>query len=157
MGPWIVSIITFCFFANLVVLSFIPIWLTCFVYSLESVCFAILIGISCDFVIHFSHAYIHFKGFLSRYDRTKYAIIHMGPSILAAAFTTFSAATVMLFCSITSSQKFAMMLIFVILHATIGTFIVFLVLNVTIGPSDPTKFVDSILKRCKGDKGEAKK
>ena len=157
MGPWIVSIITFCFFANLVVISFIPIWLTCFVYSLESVCFAILIGISCDFVIHFSHAYIHFKGFLSRYDRTKYAIIHMGPSILAAAFTTFSAAAAMLFCKVTFFQKFATILIFTILHATIGSFVVFLVLNVTIGPSDPTKFVDSILKRCKGDKGEAKK
>lgn len=29
---------------------------------LESICFAILIGISCDFMIHFGHAYAHLPG-----------------------------------------------------------------------------------------------
>lgn len=146
MGPWFVSVLIFCPFCLFVAISYFPF---CALDSLESVCFAILIGISCDFVIHFSHAYIHFKGFLSRYDRTKYAVIHMGPSILAAAFTTFAAAAAMLFCKVTFFQKFATILIFTILHATIGSFVVFLVLNVTIGPSEPTKFIDGIFAKCK--------
>ncbi len=77
---------------------------------LESICFAILIGISCDFVIHFGHAYIHQSGYVSREIRSKFAIIHMGPSILAAAFTTISAFTIMLFCQIIAFPKFAMIL-----------------------------------------------
>ena len=75
----------------------------------------------------------------------------MGPSILAAAFTTFASATVMLFCKVTFFQKFATILIFTILHATIGSFVVFLALNVTVGPSEPTKFIDSLVGRCKRD------
>lgn len=64
---------------------------------LESICFAILIGISVDFVIHFCHAYSHINGEASRHERTKSALIRMGPSILAAAITTVSAAIIMLF------------------------------------------------------------
>lgn len=64
---------------------------------LESICFAILIGVSVDFVIHFTHSYAHLRGEYSRADRTKHALIKMGPSILAAAFTTISAAVIMLF------------------------------------------------------------
>jgi hypothetical protein len=64
---------------------------------LESICFAILIGVSVDFVIHFTHSYAHFKGTHSRSERTKHALIQMGPSILAAAFTTIAAAIIMLF------------------------------------------------------------
>jgi hypothetical protein len=64
---------------------------------LESICFAILIGVSVDFVIHFCHAYSSLKGEHNRGERTKYALVTMGPSILAAAFTTIAAATIMLF------------------------------------------------------------
>ena len=125
-------------------------------FSLESICFAILIGISCDFVIHFGHAYNHLPGDESRSDRTKYAVIHMGPSILAAAFTTFAAATVMLFCKVTFFTKFALILLMTILHATAGSFVVYLVLTDCFGPSEPTKFVDSLFKMCIG-KHEGKK
>ena len=50
---------------------------------LESICFAILIGVSADFVIHFSHTYASLPGNASREERTKHALIKMGPSILA--------------------------------------------------------------------------
>jgi len=63
----------------------------------QSICFAILIGVSVDFVIHFSHAYSAMGGEASRGDQTRYALIRMGPSILAAAFTTIAAAVIMLF------------------------------------------------------------
>jgi 5-methyltetrahydrofolate--homocysteine methyltransferase len=118
---------------------------------LESVCFAILVGISCDFVIHFGHAYIHFPGHVDRHERTKYAVLHMGPSILAAAATTFAAAVVMLFCKVVFFTKFAMILLMTILHATIGSFVVYIVLNDIFGPAEPTKFIDRLVACGKKD------
>ena len=112
---------------------------------LESICFAILIGISCDFVLHFGHAYAYLPGEVSRSDRTKYALIRMGPSILAAGFTTICAAIVMLFTVISFFRQFAQILFFTILQATIGSFILFLTLTDCIGPKDPTYLWDKYL------------
>jgi len=122
----------------------------------ESVCFAASIGISCDFVIHFGHAYISSPGYRPREERTKHAVTHMGPSIMASAFTTFSTAVIMLFCQIVFFTKFAQMLLMTIIHAIIGSFVVYLVLNDTFGPAEPTKFIDNICAslRGKNDKSE---
>ena len=111
---------------------------------LESICFAILIGVSVDFVIHFSHSYSLWKGEHDRGERTQHALIQMGPSILATAFTTFCAAVVMMFTIIIFFQKFALILFMTIVQATIGTFIVFLTMTDTIGPSHPTYLVDKL-------------
>merc|ERR1711935_563486 len=105
---------------------------------LESICFSILIGVSVDFVIHFTHAYVHHKGNKPREERTKYAIITMGPSILATAYTTFFSAIVMLFCTITFFNKFALVLFFTIVMATIASFVVFITLTNCFGPTNPT-------------------
>mmetsp|Transcript_56613 Transcript_56613/g.137486 ORF Transcript_56613/g.137486 Transcript_56613/m.137486 type:complete len:701 (-) Transcript_56613:1769-3871(-) len=113
---------------------------------LESICFAILIGVSVDFVIHFSHAYAHKHGEISRGDRTKYAIVKMGPSILATALTTILSATVMLFTVITFFQKFALILFFTIIQATLGSFIFFLTFVDCIGPTNPRYLVDRMLQ-----------
>ena len=94
---------------------------------LESICFVILIGVSVDFVIHSTHRYSHLKGEHSPSERTKHALIQMGPSILAAAFTTIAAAVIMLFTIILFFQKcFALILFMTIVQATIGSFLVFL-------------------------------
>jgi hypothetical protein len=86
---------------------------------IEAICFSILIGVSVDFVIHFAHAYTHHKGKKSREERTKYAMVTMGPSILATALTTFFSAVVMLFCTITFFQKFALILFFTVIQVRI--------------------------------------
>jgi len=109
---------------------------------LESICFSILIGVSVDFVIHFTHAYVHHKGELSREARTKYALITMGPSVLATAGTTFFSAVVMLFCTITFFRKFALVLFFTVVMATVASFVVFITLTNCFGPSNPTYLVD---------------
>lgn len=85
---------------------------------LESICFAILIGVSVDFVIHFSHAYIALPGNASKERRTKHALIEMGPSILAAAFTTLAGAMCMLFCVITFFQVCTISLLACLLAST---------------------------------------
>ena len=120
--------------------------------SLESVCFSILIGVSCDFVIHFSHAYSSLPGERSRHERSKFAVIQMGPSILAGAFTTIAAATVMIFTVISFFQKFAQILFYTVIMATVGAFVVFITLSDTFGPSRPTVLVDAIINKLCGNK-----
>lgn len=112
---------------------------------LESICFTILIGLSADFVIHFTHAYSELPGNTDRHTRTKFALIHLGPSVLAAGFTTLAGATVMLFTVIYFFRIFAMVLFFAIVQATIGSFVVFLVLTDCLGPSNPTYLFDKLL------------
>lgn len=114
---------------------------------LESICFAILIGVSVDFVIHFSHAYSSLAGNVDRGRRTKYALIKMGPSILATAVTTILSAIIMLFTVITFFQKFALILFLTVLQASVGSFVVFLTLTDCIGPSNPTYLVDRLMGR----------
>merc|ERR1712110_59083 len=118
---------------------------------LESICFAILIGISCDFVLHFCHAYAHLPGSVSRETRTKYALIRMGPSILAAAFTTIASAAIMLFTVVSFFQQFATILFFTIIQATVGSFVVFTAFADCIGPSNPTALFDKYVPCCKSN------
>merc|ERR1711937_784049 len=115
---------------------------------LESICFSFLIGISADFVIHFTHAYVHHKGDLPREERTRYAMTNMGPSILTTAGTTFFSAIVMIFCVITFFNKFAQVLFFTIVFATLASFIVFITLTNCFGPTNPTYLVDKCLGMC---------
>jgi len=119
---------------------------------LESICFAILIGVSVDFVIHFCHAYAHATGDVDRHERTQQALIKMGPSILAAGLTTIAAAIIMLFTVINFFQKFALILFMTIIQATVGSFIVFLTFTDCIGPSNPTYLADLVKKKFFGRK-----
>merc|ERR1712151_957893 len=109
---------------------------------LESICFAIVIGLSVDFVIHFSHSYSSLPGKVDRSDRTNYALLNMGPSILAAAFTSISASIVMMFTILFLFRKFALILFLTITQATIGSLVVFISLADCIGPSHPTYTID---------------
>lgn len=99
-------------------------------------------------MIHFGHAYIHSPGAVPKEFRTKHAILHMGPSILAAALTTLFSALVMLFCKVVFFTKFAIILMMTVIHATIGSFVIYLVLANVFGPSEPTKFIDGIVAKC---------
>jgi hypothetical protein len=66
---------------------------------------------------------------------------------LAAAFTTIFSALIMLFAVITFFRKFALVLFFTIIMATVGSFIVLLTLTDCFGPSQPTYLVDLIFDR----------
>ena len=120
---------------------------------LEAICFAILVGMSCDFVLHFSHAYGKLPGIVDRHTRTKYALTSMGPSIIAAAFTTISAAVVMMFAQISFFRRFAVILLYTISSGLVASMVLFIVLADTLGPSEPTKLIDGIFSAC-GNAGE---
>ncbi len=111
---------------------------------MELICFAILIGISSDFVIHFTHSYTRVKGTFHREGRTRYALVNMGPSIVGATVTTFAVAFMMLFCKIIFFIKFAQLLIVTICYALFGSFVFFVVIMDIFGPETPTAFMDKI-------------
>ena len=71
---------------------------------LESVCIAILIGVSVDFVVHFSHSFCHASG--SRLERVRHTLFEMGISVWSAAITTFLAAMCLQLCTITFFSQF---------------------------------------------------
>ena len=75
----------------------------------------------------------------------------MGPSILAAAFTTLAAAAIMLFTTITFFVKFAVVLFFTIIQATVASFVVFVVIVDVCGPSRPTYLIDKIMLMITGN------
>lgn len=72
---------------------------------------------------------------VSREERTRYAILHIGPSIIGSAFTTLSTAIIMMFTENEFSRKLATMLIVTILQAFIGSFVVFFTLCSVAGSS----------------------
>jgi len=102
---------------------------------IESICLAILIGISCDFVIHLGHAYAIPSGTVSSCERTKHALLVMGPSILAASFTTIAASIIMLFTNFRFYIQFAQILMFTMITATLASIIIFLTLTDCFGPT----------------------
>ncbi len=113
---------------------------------LECICIAILIGISADFVTHLSAAYTADKGNVDRKERTQRALVSMGPSILAAAFTTTASSVVMIFTVIVFFHKFAFVLLITIIHSTSGAFIFFCTLTNCLGPCEPGQFVKRTTK-----------
>eukprot|EP00546_Thalassionema_frauenfeldii_P001802 CAMPEP_0178935532 /NCGR_PEP_ID=MMETSP0786-20121207/24609_1 /TAXON_ID=186022 /ORGANISM="Thalassionema frauenfeldii, Strain CCMP 1798" /LENGTH=1026 /DNA_ID=CAMNT_0020613713 /DNA_START=1680 /DNA_END=4760 /DNA_ORIENTATION=- len=102
---------------------------------IESICLAILIGISCDFVIHLGHAYASPIGSVSSSERTKHALLVMGPSILASSFTTIAASVIMLFTIIQFFVQFAQILMFTMILATLASIVIFLTLTDCFGPT----------------------
>lgn len=113
----------------------------------ESILFAILIGVGCDFVLHFGHAYTFFHGNVSRNQRTRFALLHMGPSVLGSGFTTLLTAIIMMFTELTYFRKFAVMLAMAIVHSIIGSFVVFLTLCDCLGPNDPQNLFYRVQKQ----------
>merc|ERR1711907_521165 len=98
--------------------------------------------------------YTHLPGEADRGRRIKYALIKMGPSILATALTTILSATVMLFTVITFFQKFALILFFTIIQSTVGSLVVFATMMDCVGPNKPTYLADKPAKENDSTSGE---
>lgn len=98
-------------------------------------------------MLHLGHAYTVLPGNVSAVERSRFAVIHMGPSIIAAAFTTISSAVIMIFTTITFFQKFAVILFYTVVTACLGSIIIFVTLAATFGPSEPTKLIDTWLEK----------
>lgn len=100
---------------------------------LEGICFSILIGLSCDFVLHMAHAYTEADAW-SRVDRTRLAAARMGPPVLFGALTTMCAGAVMFGCTILFYLKFGTILLLTMLYAVIVSVTFFLAMTDAAGP-----------------------
>ena len=111
-----------------------------FLFIFESFHFSVAIGIGCDYVLHFSHSYSILPGDVRREERTRTAVIQIGPSIIGSAFTTISTGIMMMFAENTFSKKFGAILIVTTLQSIIGSFVVFVTLCDCFGPSKISSF-----------------
>jgi predicted RND superfamily exporter protein len=101
--------------------------------------------LSADFVIHFSFAYTQQPPNTDRHIRTEHALLHLGPSMLAAGFTTLMGSTMMFFTEIFFFHLFGYVLLFTIVQATLASFVLFLAMTDCIGPSNPTYLFDLLV------------
>jgi protein dispatched 1 len=115
---------------------------------LEAICFVILFGASCDFVIHFSYSYASQKGDVDRGGRTQHALLEMGPSILVGALTAMAGAALMMVTANAFFHKFATILFLTVIQATFGSFALFLSMTDCLGPSRPSAFTDKVFSKC---------
>jgi len=84
----------------------------------ESIAIVILIGFSVDYVVHFSHAYVHSEH-TTRYNKMRQSYREMGVSILSGCLTTFGCGAFLFGGTFVFFQTFAL-----IITVTVGISIV---------------------------------
>jgi len=80
----------------------------------ETIAAVIVIGFSVDYCVHLAHMYTVAHedcGLHSRKDRTEYALVKMGATVLAGAVTTSGAGVFLLFCQMLFFFKMAIMIV----------------------------------------------
>merc|ERR1712226_1662364 len=65
----------------------------------EALCFAVIVGISVDYIIHFSHLYNH-SVLRTRYLRSRSSLLARFSSVASAATTTVGAVLVLFGCKL---------------------------------------------------------
>ena len=111
---------------------------------LESICFSILVGLSCDFIIHFAHSYSIAEG--SRVDKAMASVVTMGPPIFFAGITTALSGVCLFFCTILFYAKFGAILLLTMAYSLLGTFLFLVPLLALLGTTKST--VSMIKSAC---------
>lgn len=84
----------------------------------ESIGIVILIGFSVDYIVHFSHAYMHSPA-ASRYNKMRQSYREMGVSILSGCLTTFGCGAFLYGGQFVFFQKFAFILTITVVIALV--------------------------------------
>jgi hypothetical protein len=105
---------------------------------MESMDIAILIGISCDFVVHFSHSYCVCPRD-GQQERITHGLYTMGISVMAAAVTTFLASAVLSLCTLTFFDKFGSFLCVTMLASLLLSTVFYQALLASFGPAKPER------------------
>ena len=101
---------------------------------LEAICFAILVGLACDFIVHIAHAYKESdKG--TRRDKCMDAVWMMGPPVMYAALSTSLAGSLLFNCTILFYMKFGAILLFTMAYSFLMTFVFLVPLLCIVGPT----------------------
>lgn len=87
--------------------------------AVESLSVSIVMGLAIDYVLHVGHAYVTSEG-TTRFEKTKHAMIRIGPSVVAASITTVASMVVLFFCELYLFNQIG-----IIVAATLTTGVVF--------------------------------
>ena len=114
---------------------------------LEAVVLVMVIGLSIDYTVHLSDAYLECDA-RDRHGRAQAMLTHLGESILSGAVTTLGASTFLLFTFNQFFFKFGIIIFFVICCSVIFSMVFFATLLDTIGPSGDMGNLHALLPCC---------
>lgn len=103
----------------------------------ESVAGVIVIGLSVDYTIHLGHLFDsarHEQNLYSREDKFVFAMVSMGPTVLAGAVTTAGAAIFLLLCQLTFFTQMGILILATIISSLIYSLFFYMPLLYTLGP-----------------------
>eukprot|EP01130_Rhizamoeba_saxonica_P010978 TRINITY_DN4537_c0_g2_i1.p1 TRINITY_DN4537_c0_g2~~TRINITY_DN4537_c0_g2_i1.p1 ORF type:complete len:697 (-),score=106.86 TRINITY_DN4537_c0_g2_i1:28-2076(-) len=123
---------------------------------IESICAAILAGLSVDYIVHLAVAYREAKVKFSkeqdkskRYIKARMAVTELGISVLSASITTTLSSIMLFFTTLIFFVQFGQFIVMAIVSSTIWAFGFFMALLFTIGPETPYSNILFWLKGCK--------
>merc|ERR1712166_906983 len=102
---------------------------------LEAVVLVMVIGLSIDYTVHLSDAYLENEK-KTREERTQAMLTHLGESVLSGAISTIGASVFLLATYNQFFYKFGLIILFVISTSVIFSMVFFAAALDTIGPND---------------------
>ena len=100
---------------------------------IESICVIVFIGISVDYVSHFSHMFQHSNS-KTRKEKTEYAYNQMGPTILGGALTSCFSGFFLIICNVAILNKFGILFLTTICSSFVTAVLILPALLYLIGP-----------------------
>jgi len=101
---------------------------------IEAIVLIMVIGLSVDYVVHLSDAYLECHGHTDRNNRTKFMLRSMGASVLSGAITSIGASICMCFCSIIFFFKFGAVMLWTLVQSVITALVFFTAIMFLFGP-----------------------
>ncbi len=121
---------------------------------LEAICFAILVGLSCDFIVHIAHAYKESDA-ETRRQKALDAVWAMGPPVLFAAVSTSLSGALLFSCNILFYIKFGAILMLTMAYSFTMIFVFLVPLLALAGPTGNWGDVFALCRKTKGEKSVA--
>jgi len=100
---------------------------------IESISMVVLVGLSCDSLIHISVAYLE-SDEDSRFRKARQGLLEIGTSVMSAVFTTMLSAVFLMLTTVIFFQRFGIFTFVVMLSSGLHGFLFLVALLMTIGP-----------------------
>lgn len=118
----------------------------------ESIVAIMIVGLSVDYAIHLGHMYTYAgekEGIESRIDRFHYAVLTIGPTVLAGATTTLIAGVFLFGAQITFFTKMGVLLTLTVCCSLFFSLFFLMACVAWFGPEGTTGNVSAIVKKCR--------
>ena len=123
---------------------------------LESMCLAILVGVSIDYTLHLALSYQETDANLPRAERATTAVRHMGISVVSGAVSTASSGILLFFTTITFFTLFGYFIVTTAFLSVVFALFFFNSLLFTLGPEGPAGSLTAGTKCIRGRTPETK-